>query len=262
LGVTVIGEQNISPTGAPAAARLLIPAGLLLCILAGALAGCSRADRASAVVDQLARMEGQGEGEVSAERIEELEREIRRYQKEVDRTVDAAGQLGVYYKMLAVEYMRGGMYGTAYQALEQAIAIHPENPILFYYAAVCAARMSKAQVIQEDRRGWLERSQALYARALLLDPGYAAALYGLSILYVFELGRPEEAEGLLEKLLTVESKHIEGRFLLARVYYSLGKLEEAIELYREIESLTDVQDTKQEAMDSRQRIEDELYGAQ
>ncbi|MBN2552862.1 MAG: tetratricopeptide repeat protein [Spirochaetales bacterium] len=256
MGVTLIGQRNTCSAGR------LIPAGLLLCILACGLGGCSRADRASDMVDQIARMEGKGEGEVSAQRIEELEREIRRFQKEVDRTVDAAGQLGVYYKMLAVEYMRGGMYGTAYQALEQAIAIHPENPILFYYAAVCAARMSKAQVIQEDRRDWLERSEALYRRALLLDPGYADALYGLSVLYVFELERPEEAEGLLETLLTVESKDIEGRFLLARVCYSLGKLEEAIELYRQIESLSHVREVRQEAEDSRERVEEELYGAQ
>jgi len=213
-------------------------------------------------VEQLAQMEGQAEAEVSMQRVEELQREVRVYRKEVERTVDASGQLAVYYKMLAIEYMRGAMYGAAYDALEQAIAIQPENPILFYYSAVCAARMAKSQVISEDRLRWLDRSEALYRRAVTLDPGYAAALYGLSVLYVFELDRPEEAEDLLERLLAVESKEIDGRFLLARVYYSLGKLENAIELYREIESLTDVKQAREEALDSRKQIEEELYGAQ
>ena len=232
---------------------------LIVCLV---LTSCARMDRDDALVEQLAQMEGQAEAEVSMQRVEELQREIRVYRKEVERTVDASGQLAVYYKMLAVEYMRGAMYAAAYDALEQAIEIQPENPILFYYSGVCAARMSKAQVIREDRMLWLDRAEALYRRAITLDPGYAAALYGLSVLYVFELDRPEEAEDLLEKLLTLESKEIDGRFLLARVYYSLGKLENAIELYREIESLSDVKENRERALENRKQIEGELYGAQ
>ncbi|UCF97634.1 MAG: tetratricopeptide repeat protein [Spirochaetaceae bacterium] len=236
-------------------------AGFLLVILAGSLVGCARFAR-DPMLDQLVEMEGEADREVSAQRLEEIEREIQRYRKEVERTVDAMGQLGSYYKMLAVEYMRGGMYGAAYDALEQAIAIYPENSILFFYSGVCAARMSMAEVIAEDRQQWLERSEALYRRALALDPGYDDALYGLSILYVFELDRPEEAEGLLVRLLADQSKEIDGRFLLARVYYSLGKLESAIEVYRDIESLSDVAEKRQEARDARVQIEEELYGAQ
>lgn len=258
-------ERSGTPTiktRAGAGSTALIPTCVLVMCLVGTLAACSRFRRDDAMVDQLAEMEGEADREVSMQRIEEIEREVQRYRKEVDRTVDATGQLGVYYKMLAIEYMRGAMYGAAYDALEQAIAIQPENPILFYYSAVCAARMAKSQVISEDRLRWLDRSEALYRRAVTLDPGYAAALYGLSVLYVFELDRPEEAEDLLERLLAVESKEIDGRFLLARVYYSLGKLENAIELYREIESLTDVKQAREEALDSRKQIEEELYGAQ
>lgn len=249
LGVREIGKKRI-------------PAFVLIVCLVSALSACGRVGRDDAMVDQLVEMEGEAHGEVSVQRVEEIEREIRRYGKEVERTVDASGQLAVYYKMLAVEYMRGAMYAAAYDSLEQAIAIQPENPILFYYSAVCAARTSKAQVISEERARWLDRSELLYRRAITLDPGYAAALYGLSVLYVFELQRPEEAEELLEKLLTVESKEIDGRFLLARVYYSLGKLENAIELYREIESLTDVKQLRKQALAGREQIEEQLYGPQ
>jgi tetratricopeptide (TPR) repeat protein len=266
LGVREIGKSGMKSMKAPAVSAVggnaLIPACMLIISLVGSLSGCARADRADAMADQLVEMEGGADREVSIQRVEEIEREIRRYHKEVDRTVDATGELGVYYKMLAIEYMRGAMYGAAYDALEQAIAIQPENPILFYYSAVCAARMGKAQVISEDRQRWLDRSEALYRRAITLDPSYADALYGLSVLYVFELGRPQEAEDLLERLLAVESKEIDGRFLLARVYYSLGKLENAIELYREIESLTDVKQIREKALESREQVERELYGAQ
>jgi len=236
----------------------------LLIIQTCILVSCARTDRGEDNLDQLIEMEGDiyRDQEVSTQRIEEIEEAIRRYRKEVERTVDATGQVGIYYKMLAIEYMRGGMYGAAYDTLKQAIDIYPENPILFYYSAVCAARMSRAQVLEEDRERWLERSVTLYRRAIDLDPGYADALYGLSVLYVFELERPEEAEALLETMLTVESKEIEGRFLLAGVYYRLGKLEQALELYKEIESLSEVEQKRQEARDNKKRIEDELYGTQ
>jgi len=236
----------------------------LLIIQTCILVSCARTDRGEDNLDQLIEMEGDiyRDQEVSTQRIEEIEEAIRRYRKEVERTVDATGQVGIYYKMLAIEYMRGGMYGAAYDTLKQAIDIYPENPILFYYSAVCAARMSRAQVLEEDRERWLERSVTLYRRAIDLDPGYADALYGLSVLYVFELERPEEAEALLETMLTVESKEIEGRFLLAGVYYRLGKLEQALELYTEIESLSEVEQKRQEARDNKKRIEDELYGTQ
>ncbi len=249
MGVREIGKREI-------------PALMLIVCLLSALSACGRVGRDDAMVDQLVEMEGQVQGEVSVQRVEEIEREVRRYREEVQRTVDASGQLAVYYKMLAVEYMRGAMYSAAYDSLEQATAIQPENPILFYYSAVCAARMSKAQVISEERMRWLDRSELLYRRALALDPGYAAALYGLSVLYVFELQRPQEAEDLLERLLNAESKEIDGRFLLARVYYSLGKLENAIELYRQIESLTDVKQLRERALAGRKQIEEQLYGPQ
>ena len=58
------------------------------------------------------------------------------------------------------------------------------------------------------------------------------------------------------------TRDIDGRFLLARAYYKLGKLEETIELYGEIESLSDVREKRQEASERRSQIEEELYGAQ
>jgi cytochrome c-type biogenesis protein CcmH/NrfG len=260
LVVRGIEKRGIPIMKSPFGSGSRIVAALLPWVLCMALAGCARVGRDEATVEQLVEMEG--DREISPQRVEELEREIRRYRKEVERTVEASGQLAVYYKMLAVEYMRGAMYGPACDALEQAIAIQPENPILFYYSAVCAARMAKAQVIGEQRLLWLDRSEALYRRALALDPGYADALYGLSVLYVFELDRPQDAEDLLERLLAVESKEIDGRFLLARVYYSLGKLENAIETYREIESLTDEKQAQEEALRDRKQIEEQLHGAQ
>jgi tetratricopeptide (TPR) repeat protein len=237
----------------------MIPRTALLMFLLVLLTACGRRDE---YLDSLVEMEDRGyQGrQVSQERIEEIKEAIRDYRKEVARKVDATGQIGIYYKMLALEYMEAGMFQEAYEALQEAIAIHPENPILFYYSAVCAARMSKAQVEEDPRQRWLELSERLYRRAIDLDPGYADALYGLAILYVFELDRPEEAEVLLDRLLSIESENIDAMFLLARVYYRTGRLEMALELYRKIAARSKVESKREEALADQRRVEEELYG--
>jgi hypothetical protein len=116
LGVGRIGKTGNPTMENPAGSTARLSARILTCTLvlclAAALAACSRIDRDDAMVDQLVEMEGGTEREVSEQRVEEIEQEIRRYRGEVERKVDASGQLGIYYKMLAVEYMRGAMYAT------------------------------------------------------------------------------------------------------------------------------------------------------
>ena len=199
---------------------------------------------------------------LSQERVDELLTEIRRYQKEVEKKVDASGQIGVFYKMLAGQYMRAAMYQEAERALEQARTIYPENPVLFYLSGICAARIAKAQLEAEDRGRWFERAELSYRRAIDLDQRYVDALYGLSVLYVFELKQPESARDLLERLLSKEKKNVDALFLLGNVYYQTGRLESAIEVYESIAEVTSVDVSKQEALRNKKKIEDELYGAQ
>jgi len=237
-------------------------AGVLAAVLLGA---CSREE--DYLVESLRTLEPPGsparsrkDGAAGEQRIQELRTGIERYRKEAERTVEATGQVGVYYKLLALQYMDRQMYGEAYDSLQQAIRIHPENPILFFYAAVCAARMSQARVDEESRARWLDRAEKLYRRALDLDPGYVDALYGLSALLVFELNRPAEAETLLERILAIEERNLDALFLLGNVYYRLGRLEAAMDTYREAAAATKVPERRDQALDNAQRIERELYG--
>ncbi len=222
------------------------------------LAGCPRRD--GFYQRELQRLERPGYRgqEVSKERIEELRQEIRQLRERVDRIVTNTAQLGVFHKMLAVRFMQDGMYREAYQDLSKAIEIDTANPILFYYAGVCAAQVAKSTV--EERESWLERSRLLYRRAVDLDPGYVDALYGLAVLYVFELGSPREAVPLLERVLKKESKNVEAMLLLANAYYRLGRLEESLETYERAARTTRSPERRREAQENAERIRDELYG--
>jgi tetratricopeptide (TPR) repeat protein len=243
----------------PAAAGLAAMLLLLLLLLIVSSAGCAR--RQDFFLEELKKTEAGRAGQVDDRRIGELEAGIRRYRQEVDRKVRASDQLGVYYRMLAVRYLQLGMFQQAYGALQEALKIYPENPILFYYAGICAARLGQAQLEPEERRQWLERAERHYRRALELDPLHSETLYALAVLYVYELGRPKEAEGLLVRLLEREKKNTEALFLLGNVYYATGRLEEALEVYRRLQGLRLPEEKRRKADENIRTIEEELHGA-
>jgi tetratricopeptide (TPR) repeat protein len=234
--------------------------GALAALAVLSLAACGR-DR-DAYLEPLKRTEPVEASKFSDRRIAELKAGIRKYRAEVDRKVQASQQLGIYYRMLALRYIDLQMYQPAYEALEQARAIYPENAILFYYSAVCAGHLSQAQTEAARRSGWLDRSERLYRRAIALDPDYPGALYGLAVLYVFELDRSEEAVALLEHLLEKQKSDTDAMFLLANVYYRLRRQGLALELYDRLLRMDLPADKRQQAQANRRRIEGELHGTE
>jgi cytochrome c-type biogenesis protein CcmH/NrfG len=195
------------------------------------LAGCAR--RNASWLEPLKSLEPGGTPTNAA--IEELKQGIDRFQAEVDRKVSAAQDLGVYWKMLALKYVDNGMYGLALEALDEAAAVYPENPILFQYMGVSAARAAKGIIADTGERARLfARAETAYRRAIVLDPDYVNAMYGLAVLLALELDRPAEAKPLLDGVLTREPKNVDALFLLGRIAYVDGRYEDAMDAYERI----------------------------
>lgn len=228
-------------------------------VLAGAavaLAGCAAR---STWLESLKAVEG-GEGTRSS--LEQLKRDIDRFQAEVDRTVSAAQNLGVYWKMLALKYVDNGMYGLALEALDEAVAVYPENPILFHYMGLSAARAAKGVVADGAERARLfARAEAAYRRAIFLEPGYVDALYGLAVLLSLELDRSPEAEPLLAAVLAREPKNVDALFLLGRIAYAEGRYEDAVDAFDRILATKPPERVGAQAEANRQQAKEALYGA-
>ncbi|HAK45373.1 MAG TPA: hypothetical protein DCO79_05570 [Spirochaeta sp.] len=193
-------------------------------------------------------------GKVPAERIDNLKKGISFYEGDVERTIKASKQIGIYYRMLALEYMSLEMYNEALKSIEKAVEYFPTSPMLYYYGAVSAAQMMQTVYDEHNAGIYLSMAEHYYLRALSIDPGYTEALYGLSVLYIFELNRPFDAEPLLERLLAGGSANFNAMFLLARVKILLGETDAAEELYSNIEEKAPDEETKQKAKDNRMRI--------
>ena len=193
--------------------------------------------------------------------IKRLKAGIDKYKKIVDKKVKASEQLGIYYKMLAVRYLNSKMYTLALKNLKMALKYYPENPILFYLTAVCYARSAKAILDDEaKRKSMLNLAVKYYKRAISLNAKYRDALFGLAVLYVFELNKPQLAVPLLEKLLSTQKSDTEAMFLLARVYYQLGDDKKAVKVYDRIIKVTKSKRQREEALKNKEIIEVEMNG--
>jgi tetratricopeptide (TPR) repeat protein len=231
--------------------------------LALAVISCKPDSALSKIMTIEGRMESKG---LLPSTIAEIKEGIALYEKEVERTVEASGKIGYYYKLLAMRYLDEASYGEALTAAKKAIEYAPTNPNLFYIAAVCSAYMAKAEIGLSGDKGLLAKaeyyraSEAGYLRALELEPRNTKAMYGLAVLYVYELDRAEEAESYLNGILDIEKNNVDAMFLRASVYYLTGRYEDAANEYDRIISITKVSERKKEAERNKAEVLEILYG--
>lgn len=195
---------------------------------------------------------------ISKERIEELEEGIKEYFDDVERVVKANAEIGIYYRMIALEYIDLEMYHYALENLEKALKYYPTHSVLSFYAGLSIANIARAEVKDSKRLSLLYEAENYYITAIRIRKGYANAIYALSVLYMFDLNRPGEAGPLLEEILLRDPKNWEAKTLYARFKVVSGDIDAAIELYNEIS--TDAWDDEMKEQAGRNR--DLLLGGQ
>lgn len=195
---------------------------------------------------------------VAEERIKELQGDIARFEDEVAEVVTKMNQIGEFHKLLAQAYLEQEMYGLALDSLERAMEIQTENPILYYYAAVASARNAKAHVADGSYQEFIRQAEEYYQIALRIDPDYVEALYGIAVLYAFELEDPDTAMDYVQRLLAREPNHTGGAFLKGNVLVQLGRLEEAFDVYDRLSSNAPEPEQRQRARENRELLLQEL----
>ncbi|MDD5789915.1 MAG: tetratricopeptide repeat protein [Spirochaetia bacterium] len=225
------------------------------------LCGCS--SKSSKTIIRLQKME-ENVGSPTTEA--ELKEAIKKYQDRVTDIQLANSQIGIWYKMLATRYLDAKMYGEALKTFQTAIQYYPANQNLYYYVGVCAGYMAKASLdfnatggTSAERFNYLKLAESAYLRAIELEPRYVRSLYGLGVLYVFELDQCDKAIPHLETALSVETKNTDIMFVLARAYYVEGRYDEAVALYDRIISLTKSEAKKKSAEENKKIVLDASY---
>ncbi len=205
------------------------------------------------------------EGVESPTTIEELKDAIKKYQERVADVQLAQSQIGIWYKILGTRYLDNKMYGEALKCFEEALKYYPDNQNLYYYVGVCAGYMSHAAMDfnasgnNEVKYNYLKLAEEAYLRAIQIEDRYVRALYGIGVLYVFELDEPAKAIPHLEKALTIDTKNLDAMFVLARAYYSNYDFDKAVEMYDKIIETTKSEETKNTAEENKKIALDAAY---
>ncbi|MDR0375567.1 MAG: tetratricopeptide repeat protein [Treponema sp.] len=174
--------------------------------------------------------------------IDDLKKTIAAYEKQLERFVKASEKSGTYWKILATRLQDKNQHGEALEALQNAIQYNPEDTALFYMTGVSAAIMAKSELdfpgaaaSEKRREDYYRLAEQGYLRSIELNGGYDKPLYGIGVLYVFELDRPSDAIPYLQRYIELNSRNPEGAadamFVQARAYYSIGEYRRAIEQY-------------------------------
>lgn len=206
------------------------------------------------------RMQNLEEGVSSPSTEAELMDAIEKYQNRVNDIQLAEGQTGIWYKMLAVRYLDAKMYGEALKNFQKAIQFYPSNQNLYYYVGVCAGYMAKASLDYNAAGNNIEKwnyyrlSESAYLQAIEFEPKYGRALYGLGVLYVYEMNECAKAIPHLEKLLSFDTRNTDAMFVLARAYYVEGEYDKALALYDRIPSVTKSEQKKNDAMTNKKIV--------
>jgi len=198
------------------------------------------------------------------ETIDGLRRAIALYEEQIERNVREGAQTGVYWKILAVRLADRNMHNDALAALERAIYFNSQDPALYNLTGVSAGYVAKSIVgfsanAEREREHFFKLSESAYLRAIELDNTYTRPMYGLAVLYTFELDRPEEAIPYLERNLRIHPSDIPAMFVLARAFYMTGGFSQAIELYERIISRTRDKNIIAEAMNNIDIVRGLLY---
>jgi len=205
------------------------------------------------------------EGSTSALTIEELRAAIRTYERRLEKHVADASKTAIYWKLLSSRLMDRGLHGEALEALERAIYYSPEDPVLHCYTGISAGIMAKSIHMfpgrdNRERENYFAIAERAYRRAIELDGRYLRSLYGLSVLYVFELNRPEDAIPYLRRYLEISRNDVDAMFVLARAHFMTRDFQAALDIYDRIITLTGDEQKRRDAHDNRQLVIGQMYG--
>ncbi|MCH5292508.1 MAG: tetratricopeptide repeat protein [Treponema sp.] len=205
------------------------------------------------------------EGVSSPTTVEELKTAIKKYQERVADIQLANSQIGIWYKMLGTRYIDQKMYGEALKCFQEALKYYPDNQNLYFYVGVCAGYMSHAALdfgasgSSEVSYNYLKLAEEAYLRAIAIEERYVRALYGLGILYVYELEEPEKAIPYLERAVSIETRNIDAMFALANAYWASYEFDKSAAMFDKIIATTKSAERKATAEENKKQVLDALY---
>ncbi|MDR2313931.1 MAG: tetratricopeptide repeat protein [Spirochaetaceae bacterium] len=192
--------------------------------------------------------------------IEDLRKAIALYETKIEEHLKDSGQTGIYWKILGSRLVDKKLYGEALEALERAAQYYPEDETVQYLIGISAGTLAKSEYFAPaEQENHFRIAEQAYLRAIDIDERYGKALYGLSVLYVFEFNRPAEAVPYLERFLDINAKDTDAMFVLAAARYMTEDYQGAVDLYDRILGITKNAELRAQVENNKQQVMNAWY---
>lgn len=193
-------------------------------------------------------------------RVKEITSDIRKLEKDLDKTLEKYQKIGNFQRALGVKMMHYKMYFKAYEHFNNALEFYPNSEMLHYYRGVAAGQFALSQDVEIKRNEYLERAKYSYEYSIKLNPGFVKGLYALSILYIYNFDRPQDAKQLLERLIKISTREFDAMLLIGLLYEKDNELNAALDMYDNVLSMSKKDDHIVRADIARDRVLSRLSG--
>jgi len=173
------------------------------------------------------------------------EKAVKQYEKVIQIKIEARDKQFFLYMRLGDHYLYNNMWNDALRNYEAAEKIKPNNADVYYKEGVCLSQFFKLAVDPNKKQNLLRKSINKYQTALLIEPDYTKALYGLGVLEFYFNYKQDKAVALMKRILKKQSKNTDALFALARFYYEMGNVNESLNVYK---TLAKILPTKSEKL--------------
>ena len=195
--------------------------------------------------------------------IHDVKNKISELEKEKIKDPTTILRLSEQYNLLGMYYLEKRLWDMAIDAFSSSMKYGNAKAPVSYSLGLAYVNRGSEKNSQED----LSKAESHYRRALEISGNYADAKYALAILLFYHKNGKDEAQALLNEIITRNKAYYPARFALGRFNYELGYREKALTIYQELASDLEKlppselsSDYKEQCRNNITRIQMELTG--
>ncbi len=231
---------------------------ITLILLVIILWGCGP-DKRGDLVSQIYETEDKS-GISSDKRIKEITNDIKKIEKDLESTLEKYKKNGNFHRALGIKMLHYKMYNKAYEHFTIALEYFPDSEMLHYYRGISASQYGISQDLDSVRRDYINRAKISYENSIRINPRFVKGLYALSILYIYELDRIDDAKPLLDTLLSISTRDFDAMLVRALLHERDGETNDALDLYDRVISLSKNDEQVNIAITNRNKVLGEYIG--
>jgi tetratricopeptide (TPR) repeat protein len=163
--------------------------------------------------------------------FQDVKDKIARLEKEDLKDATTVQRLAEQYNLIGTFYLERRLWDMTIDAFTNSMKYGNKSSNAFYSLGLAYANRGIEKNSSED----INKAEYNYRKAVAIDPNLLDAKYALSILLFYHRqDGKEEAQTLINEIISKNRAHYHARFAHARFNYELGNKEKALTIYQEL----------------------------